>query len=71
MQFEMIFSKEFWVRSLGGDFNNYTQDKMLQMLSIPDTNIVDTIDKGRSIQISGLVFQPLLAPVPFLWEASR
>ena len=49
MPFEMIFSKEFWVRSLGGDFNNYTQEKMLQMLSVPDTNIVDTIDKGYSI----------------------
>ncbi len=48
MNINTIYTQEFWVRSLGGDFNNYTQEKMLAVLN-NDQVIPDTIDKGYGI----------------------
>lgn len=49
MPYEMIFSQDFWIRSLGADFNNYNQEKFLDLITGADPTISDTIDKGNSI----------------------
>lgn len=49
MDINHIYTRDFWVRSLGGYFNNYTSEKMLAVLTGSDPSITDTIDKGYSI----------------------
>ena len=49
MPYQMAFDSKFWVRSLGGDFNGTSADKMLNMLMESDSAITDTFDKGCSI----------------------
>lgn len=49
MNYSMVYDDKFWLRSIGGDFNNTTNDKMLLMLNGADNTIRDTYDKGLSI----------------------
>ena len=48
MDLNLIYTTEFWVRSLGADFNNYILDKLLAVLE-GDATVPDTIDKGYGI----------------------
>lgn len=52
MPFQEIFGPTFWIRSLGGEFNNTTPEKMLCILNPNDDSIPDTIGKGYSIMDS-------------------
>lgn len=49
MNFYTIFDPEFWVRSLGGEFNNTSRDNMLCILDPKDNSVHDTLEKGYSI----------------------
>ena len=49
MKFSDVTDPKFWVRSLGGDFNNTQPDKMLTILEGNDNTVTDTFDKGISI----------------------
>lgn len=48
MSLDFINDPNFWVRSLGGDFNNTSAENMLNILENRD-GIHDTLDKGFSI----------------------
>ena len=45
---ELLFTRDFWIRSLGVDFNNYDDEKFNRLLE-GDEQIPDTIDKGYGI----------------------
>ena len=49
MKFENIEDPEFWVRSLGANFNNTSEENMLYILEHKGTAIHDTLDKGSSV----------------------
>ena len=49
MKFKDVIDPKFWVRSLGGDFNNTQHEKMLTILEGNDNTVTDTFDKGNSI----------------------
>ena len=48
MNIDLIYDNQFWVRSLGGDFNNTSYENMLNILENKD-GIHDTLEKGYSI----------------------
>jgi len=47
--FEILFGREYWLRSLGADFNGTATSKMLQMMDPNDNIIQDTLPKGYSV----------------------
>lgn len=49
MKYELVFDPLFWVRSLGGDFNNTSKDNMLCVLDPKDNTVHDTLEKGFSV----------------------
>lgn len=48
MDINLINDPQFWVRSLGGDFNNTSHENMLNILEQKD-GIHDTLEKGYSV----------------------
>lgn len=49
MDYRNCYDDKFWVRSLGGDFNSTSHEKMLAILEGNDNTVTDTYDKGCSI----------------------
>lgn len=49
MNYEIAYDPQFWVRSLGGDFNNTSMENMLRIIEKKETAIHDTLEKGYSI----------------------
>ncbi len=49
MDLNMAYDEFFWLRSIGGDFNGATANKMLQILDPDDITVTDTYGKGCSI----------------------
>jgi len=49
MDYLQCYDDKFWVRSLGGDFNNTPDEKMLIILEGTDITVTDTYSKGNSI----------------------
>lgn len=47
--YEMVFDPNFWIRSLGADFNSLGEEKFLNVLMGYDDTITDPITKGLSI----------------------
>lgn len=48
MDYRLVFKKEFWIRTLGGEFNRCGNDKYLAMFA-GDPAVTDTYNKGMSI----------------------
>lgn len=49
MDYRFCYDDKFWVRSIGGDFNGTSAEKMLLMLNNLDNTVRDTYEKGCSI----------------------
>jgi hypothetical protein len=47
--FESLFNKDYWLRSLGADFNGIVPTKILQMLDSNESVVQDTLPKGYSV----------------------
>ena len=48
MDYRLVYTTDFWIRTLGGEFNRTSAEKYLQMFS-GDTTVTDTFNKGCSI----------------------
>lgn len=50
LSFELLFTKEYWIRSLGAEFGSYCNQKVYQFYNPDeDTDPVDPLEKGYSI----------------------